>query len=130
MTEGWAIRHYWKKDGDDYRSACGLVERELTLEKDTDYSIKCSECRAMRSFQWTAGNELIQEAMYYNANGFAIAVVAVISPFIDWTAYIGGCDLTKREEDAVRWTAQYGVKLPWHHAHHFFSNLPRRMYRA
>jgi hypothetical protein len=59
---------------------------------------------------------------YWNANGFEVAVAAVITPEVDWAAYIGGnnCDDRKR---AMRWTALHGCKLDEALARYFFPGI-------
>jgi hypothetical protein len=81
---------------------------------------------------------------YYNANYYAAAIVATItvtgentkSPngpgeIIDWSAYMGGTDGTKREEEAVRHIAEYtGCKLTPQDAYYFFPELADEWYRT
>ena len=71
-------------------------------------------------------------ARYYNSNGFAVAIVAVINyegeELFDWAAYIGGTDQTWHEQDAIDWVSDHGDKLPFGDAVHFFD-LPRSKYR-
>ena len=70
------------------------------------------------------GNKII-EGRYWNANGVAIAIVAVVTEGIDWAAYIGGgCNgMTEHEQDAVEWTAKHGAKLYEEDARHFFPEI-------
>lgn len=71
---------------------------------------------------------------YGNANDFAWAIVAVVTYYwgevLDWTAYIGGCDLTAHEIDAVQWIAANGNKLHWSDGKYFFPDLPPELYRC
>lgn len=74
-------------------------------------------------------------ARYNNAAGFALAVVASVhfSPdgqLRDWAAYWHGCNITHREEDAVRWVAEHGCKLSRKDAAHFFPGFPMSHYRG
>jgi len=65
----------------------------------------------------------IQCARYYNANGFAVAIVALITLNIDWAAYIGGTDLTERQEDAIDWVSRKGCKLSGKDARYYFPDI-------
>jgi len=73
-------------------------------------------------------------ARYYNSNGFAVAIVAVItnSPAgaIDWTSYIAGTDRTWQEEQAVDDAVSRGDKLSRDDAHYYFPDLPIKLYRS
>jgi len=62
---------------------------------------------------------------YWNCNGVAIAIVAVVTEGIDWAAYIGGgCgSMTEHEKDAVDWAAKYGAKLYERDARYFFPDV-------
>ena len=62
------------------------------------------------------------EGGYWNANGFAVAVVASIGQVDDWCAYIGGAD-PKSEEEGLRFVASHGAKLSEEDARHFFPDL-------
>lgn len=71
---------------------------------------------------------------YYNSNGFATAVVAVVDEWEDgsggeWACYTGGTDLTQHEKDAVRWLARHGAKMPERDARYFFPELLDMPYR-
>jgi len=127
----WDGHFYAERGKDTLITACG-VEVKKGTRIIFGPGRKCAECLAMlsRTMNWQNGEELLREGFYVNANGYAVAVVAVVRPFVDWTAYVGGCNLTQHEEDAVRWIARYGAKLPYEHAHHFFPDLPWRLYRS
>lgn len=107
-------------------TACGIK-----TSSKIEIAGTCTACAAMltNTMGWTEGGEPLWEGWYSNSNGFAVVVVAVINPCVDWTAYIGGCNLTEHEEAAVRWTVRHGVKLPYRHARTFFPNLPEGIYR-
>ena len=74
-----------------------------------------------------------QPARYYNANGYAMAVVAVVNnnglDLFDWAAYMGGCSSDLSEQEALNWVARFGCKLGQHDAAHFFPDLPIALYR-
>ena len=62
------------------------------------------------------------EGRYWNTNGKGIAIVAWISPGIDWSAYIGA-DGGYSEEACCQWTTDYGAKLSETDAKHFFPDI-------
>ena len=66
---------------------------------------------------------IIREGRYYNANGYATAIVAVITEDIDWAVYIGGADVELSEEDVLKAVALFGCKLPEHDARHYFPDI-------
>ena len=73
-------------------------------------------------------------ARYFNANGFACGIVAVITRdddghVITWAAYMGGTDLVQREKDAIDWIAENGCKISLEDAAHYYSWLPANKYR-
>lgn len=59
---------------------------------------------------------------YWNANGYATAIVAVVTLGVDWAAYIGGGP-TRRESDCVVEVARHGSKLSEEDARHFFPQV-------
>ena len=67
------------------------------------------------------GNQIL-EGGYWNANGVAVAIIAVVTPGIDWAAYIGGTGDDYLKEETLRWVARCGCKLPEATARHFFDN--------
>ena len=81
-------------------------------------------------------HKLLCPTRYWNANGFAGAIVAVLTlgscsdDLIDWSAYIGGCDLTSRAEEAERWVAKHGNKVSREDAEYYFPDLPIELYRG
>lgn len=62
-------------------------------------------------------------ARYYNANGFAVAIVAVVTEGIDWTAYIGASHNLMTSEETAEWVAKNGCKLAKKDAVHFFPDI-------
>jgi len=62
------------------------------------------------------------EARYWNANGYACAVVASVGVEGEWSAYIGGAD-PQREEEALDFVSRCGVKLSEADARHFFPKI-------
>lgn len=62
------------------------------------------------------------EGRYWNANGYATAVVASIGAEGAWSAYIGGCP-PESEEEGLMIVARDGCKLSEQDARHFFPDL-------
>ena len=82
----------------------------------------------------TAGQYLTW-TRYGNANGFAWAIVATLmfkpdGQLVDWCVYMGGCDLTEHELDAICWIARNGNAMGLQDARHFFPKLPAEQYRS
>jgi hypothetical protein len=75
------------------------------------------------------GDKEIITGRYYNSNGYACAIVAVVNEGIDWGAYIGGADYMLSEEEAIEWIAKMGDKLSKEDAMYFFPDikLPYRL---
>jgi hypothetical protein len=69
------------------------------------------------------GQKTIKTARYYNANGFAVTIVASITEGIDWAAYIGATDSFKTEEETAEWVVKHGCKLARKDAMHFFPDI-------
>ncbi len=58
------------------------------------------------------GEQHIQGSLYYNANGYACTIVAVITEGIDWAAYMGGCPDNYGWDEAYHFVAERGSKIP------------------
>lgn len=73
------------------------------------------------------GQTQVLEARYYNCNYKGIAIIAVITKHIDWSAYIGA-DNGYSEQDCINWTQAYGAKLSEADAKYYFPyiTLPYR----
>lgn len=69
------------------------------------------------------------EGRYFNANGFAVAIVAVITHEVDWATYIGGTFGDKSESETIQWVIKYGCKLPDRDAYYFFPEFKHLPYR-
>jgi hypothetical protein len=65
----------------------------------------------------------VVEGRYWNTGGVAIAIVAVITEGIDWSAYIGGTPDTRKEATAVEHAARYGAKLSEREARFYFPDI-------
>ena len=63
------------------------------------------------------------EARYYNCNGYAVAIVAVVTEEVDWAAYIGGSDGKLSEKETIEWVVRKGAKLTWKDASHYFPEI-------
>ena len=67
------------------------------------------------------------EARYFNANGYATAIIASVTPGVDWAAYIGGCP-PQSEDVGLAFVAEHGCKMSEDDARYFFPDfdLPYR----
>lgn len=71
--------------------------------------------------------KIFREARYYNANDFAISIVAVINEGIDWAAYIGSTNfLITSEEETIGFVAKHGCKLTKKDAMYYFPDIELR----
>ena len=70
-----------------------------------------------------AGDRKLLTGRYYNCNGHAMAIVAVVTEDIDWTVYANGVDAALNDQDAAVWVALYGVKLPEADGRYFFPDI-------
>lgn len=74
----------------------------------------------------------VRELRYWNGNGGAVAIVAVITwnanKVLDWAVYIGAGP-TQREADCVAYVAEKGEKMSVTDAKHFAPDLPSLKYR-
>jgi len=77
----------------------------------------------------TRGERHVQEARYWNIEGVGIAIVAVITEDVDWSAYIGATSNDVTEEETIKQTVMFGAKLSWKDARHFFPELEELPYR-
>ena len=68
------------------------------------------------------GGRIVKRGRYYNANGFAVAIVAVVTEGIDWAAYIGGTHDDRSADETVIWITRYGCKLSEGDARHYFNS--------
>lgn len=68
------------------------------------------------------GGRQFYEGRYWNANGSGICIIAVVTAGVDWSAYVGS-DNGWSENDCLRWTADYGVKLSAKDAKYFFPEI-------
>jgi hypothetical protein len=53
---------------------------------------------------------VVRGLLYRNCNGYAMAVVAVMTER-DWCCYMGGCPADAKEQEAYNWIAENGDKL-------------------
>ena len=60
---------------------------------------------------------------YYNACGYAIAIVASITKDIDWVAYIGADDGMRLEIETVEFVLGWGCKLSEKDARYYFPDI-------
>jgi len=112
--------------GTKHVTACGCALADAPLVEDCPYCQEMLTCTE----GWQQDGHLLREGFYGNNGIYAVVVVASVLPGVDWTAYIGGYDgMSASEEEAVRWVARHGVKLPYHYAKAFFGDLPDDLYR-
>ena len=69
------------------------------------------------------GDKYALEGGYYNANGFAVAIIASITREIDWAVYIGATLGDKRERETVQAVLEFGCKLSEKDAKHYFPEI-------
>ena len=81
------------------------------------------------SIELKPGDRYSIEGRYYNANGFAVAIVASINHEVDWAAYIGATGDDKREAQTIQAVLELGCKLPEQDARYFFPELKSLPYR-
>lgn len=71
--------------------------------------------------------KIFKEARYYNANNFAISIIAVINEGLDWAAYIGSTDShITSEEETIDFVAKHGCKLTKKDAMYYFPDIKLR----
>lgn len=63
---------------------------------------------------------IIYEGRYYNDGETTIAIVAVVTPHIDWAVYIGASN-PEKEDDALIDVALHGEKLSYLDAMYYFG---------
>lgn len=68
-------------------------------------------------------------ARYFNAQGWAVAIVASITHGLDWATYIGATFGSLSEEETVQYVVKFGCKLPEKDARYFFPELKHLLYR-
>ena len=64
----------------------------------------------MREYPYYEFDQNHYEARYWNTNGVGIAIVASVTPGVDWVAYVGADDGYK-EGACLDWAAKHGAKL-------------------
>ncbi len=68
------------------------------------------------------GGKKFYEGRYWNTGSKGIAIIAVVTTYIDWSAYIGS-DNGQYEAACCQWTADYGNKLKEEDARYFFPEI-------
>lgn len=72
-------------------------------------------------------SKIFRKARYYNGNGFAISIIAVINEGLDWAAYIGSTDSRiTSEEETIDFVAKHGCKLTKKDAMYYFPDIKER----
>ena len=62
------------------------------------------------------------EARYWNSGSYACAIVACVTPDVDWAAYIGGAP-PESEREVLKFVAESGGRLSEVDARHFFPDV-------
>lgn len=62
------------------------------------------------------------EARFWNCSGTQIAIIAVVTKNIDWSAYIGA-DNSYTEDETLNFVARRGCKLLEKDARYFFPHI-------
>ena len=68
-------------------------------------------------------------ARYLNAQGWAVAIVALVTHAIDWAVYIGATFGPLSEEETVAYVVKYGCKLSEQDGRYFFPEFKGMPYR-
>lgn len=64
------------------------------------------------------------EGRFWNCQGKQIAIVATITKWVDWSAYIGtDAPNSYSEDNTLAYVAEHGCKLSEKDARHFFPNI-------
>lgn len=72
----------------------------------------------------------VKSVRYYNANGYAVAVVSSETP-IDWAAYIGSTEsIDTSMEETTNFVHKHGCKLSERDARHYCPELKGKLYRV
>jgi len=69
------------------------------------------------------GAKYTVEGRYFNAQGWAVAIVASVTHEVDWGAYIGSTWGPLSEAETINYVAKYGCKIPEKDARHFFPEM-------
>lgn len=75
------------------------------------------------------GNKYKITGRYFNAQGWAVAIVAVTTHEVDWAVYIGATFGPLSEEETVHKVAGYGCKMQEKDARYFFPQFKDLQYR-
>jgi len=75
------------------------------------------------------GDKYNIEGRYFNAQGWAVAIVASITHGVDWGAYIGATWGPLSEGETIQEVLKWGCKLREEDAWHFFPQLKDMPYR-
>lgn len=62
------------------------------------------------------------EGRYWNSGGMGMAIMAVITIGVDWTAYVGA-DNSRNEMDTCAYVCEQGSKLRVEDARYFFPDM-------
>ena len=80
-------------------------------------------------YNYEKGGGQAYEARYWNPEAANICIMALVTPGVDWAAYIGAAHGVHREEEAMEWTLEKGAKLLEKDARYFFPQFKDKPYR-
>lgn len=81
--------------------------------------------------RWEGGPRDIVEAVYVNNGAHAACIVATVDyAHGQWAAYMSGVDGGLTEDEAMRYTAEHGIKLLKEQGVRFFPMLPADAWRV
>lgn len=69
------------------------------------------------------------ERRYFNAQGWAVAIVASITHGIDWGVYIGATWGPMSEKETMEYVVKNGCKMQEEDARYYFPELKSMPYR-
>ena len=68
-------------------------------------------------------------ARYFNAQGWAVAIVASVTHGIDWGVYIGATWGPMSEKETIEYVDKHGCKMREEDARYYFPELKNVPYR-
>jgi hypothetical protein len=75
------------------------------------------------------GDKYSIEGRYFNAQGWAVAIVASVTHELDWGAYIGSTTGPLTDKETLDYVVKWGCKLREEDARYFFPRLKDMPYR-
>ena len=75
------------------------------------------------------GTKYSIEGRYFNAQGWAVAIVASVTQGVDWAAYIGATFGPLSEEETMQNVVKHECKMQEKDARYYFPELKNAAYR-